>query len=173
MSPTFESGTVIVTSRLAPEFKHGDVVVFVRNGETLVKRVAFLPGDRILELGFRGRWLIPQNDFLLSVASKDHYAKRHTLIHDGQLYVLGDNEAVSLDSRSFGPIPISSVLGKVLARSRPELVDGFAGSSIFDDRSSRFVTRSVPLPTALAKRAEAFLARRDTPRIGHANLPSE
>jgi nickel-type superoxide dismutase maturation protease len=40
--------------------------------------------------------------------------KRLQSVTDGKLFVVGDNLAASTDSRSFGPIPTSSVIGVVM-----------------------------------------------------------
>ena len=40
---------------------------------------------------------------------------RHLRIPSGYCYVAGDNASVSIDSRSFGPIRISAIRGKVFA----------------------------------------------------------
>jgi signal peptidase I len=35
------------------------------------------------------------------------------------LYLLGDNRTDSVDSRTFGPVPVPSVVGRVVARVFP------------------------------------------------------
>lgn len=90
MEPTFHDGQVVLVGKgglLFGPLKHGDVVVFTRNGELLVKRVVALPYE-IAPDGTR----VPAN----------------------HIYVVGDNLEVSEDSRIFGPIPLNSVIGKVL-----------------------------------------------------------
>ena len=37
-----------------------------------------------------------------------------TAIPEGKVFVMGDNRSVSLDSRSFGPIEISSIIGRAV-----------------------------------------------------------
>lgn len=90
MEPTFHDGQVVLVGKgglLFGPLKRGDVVVFTRNGELLVKRVVALPYET---------------------------APDGTLVPANHLYVVGDNVEVSEDSRAFGPIPLSSVIGKVL-----------------------------------------------------------
>jgi signal peptidase I len=36
-----------------------------------------------------------------------------------EYYVMGDNRDVSLDSRTFGPVPLDSIIGEVLLRFYP------------------------------------------------------
>lgn len=119
MDPTFHNGQWLLVRRLnwpSPPLKVGDVVVFHKDGELLVKRVAALGGELIpaeqqLPLIRRsprhpGRWLQP-------VAAT---AER---VPEGQLYVLGDNPPVSDDSRSFGPVPVSTLIGRVIRWKDP------------------------------------------------------
>jgi signal peptidase I len=51
--------------------------------------------------------------------ANDAAASRPERVPPGHLFVLGDNRGHSDDSRSFGPIPIASVLGRVLHWTRP------------------------------------------------------
>ena len=71
----------------------GDLVAFeMGTGDDrriLLKRVAGLPGDSVPVAG-----------------------AAPVVVPPGDLYVLGDNRAESVDSRSFGPIPIASVVGR-------------------------------------------------------------
>ncbi|XP_058099651.1 uncharacterized protein LOC131244003 [Magnolia sinica] len=76
------------------KFTHGDVVVFrspKNHKETLVKRLIAIPGD----------WIrIPESYEILKIP-------------EGHCWVEGDNSAFSMDSRSFGPIPLALVQGRV------------------------------------------------------------
>jgi signal peptidase I len=105
----------------------GDIVVFSHppldhcpgpDGD-LVKRVIALPGQTIYSSGNRiyvnGRPLaepyLPRDDPLgPPVASSQHPYR----VPPGEFYVLGDNRADSCDSRYWGPIKGSSIIGKVV-----------------------------------------------------------
>ncbi len=81
----------------------GDIIVIKgeKPGEYLVKRVYALEGDSV--------------DF--SNQPKDwDFTKGKFVVPEGHVYVLGDNAAVSEDSRSFGPVPNGQILGKVIER---------------------------------------------------------
>ena len=45
--------------------------------------------------------------------------KRALSVHDGQVFLVGDNAEHSTDSRHFGPVPLSSVVGKAVYRYAP------------------------------------------------------
>jgi signal peptidase I len=85
----------------------------------LVKRVIALPGQTIYSSGnsiyINGRLLaepyLPQYDPLgPPIASSQHPYR----VPAGEFYVLGDNRADSCDSRYWGPITGSSIIGKVV-----------------------------------------------------------
>ncbi len=95
--------------------KRGDLVAFeMGTGDDrriLLKRVAGLPGDSIAIV----------NGVVSVNGSPSSSSDRATLdrsnvapfsVPQGDLYVLGDNRAQSVDSRSFGPIPVASVIGR-------------------------------------------------------------
>jgi signal peptidase I len=96
----------------------------------LVKRVIALPGQTIYSAGnsiyVNGRLLaesyLPRYDPLgPPIASKEHPYR----VPPGEFYLLGDNRADSCDSRYWGPVKGSSIIGKVVLvwwhDSHPEL----------------------------------------------------
>jgi signal peptidase I len=109
------------------DVREGDIVVFSHPplddcpgppGD-LVKRVIALPGQTIYSSGpsifVNGRLLaepyLPRYDPLgPPIASRQH----PYLVPPGEFYLLGDNRADSCDSRYWGPIKGSTILGKVL-----------------------------------------------------------
>ncbi len=112
------------------DVREGDIVVFShppldhcggpQEGD-LVKRVIALPGQTIYSSGnsiyVNGRLLaepyLPHDDPLgppIPDASSQHPYR----VPPGEFYMLGDNRADSCDSRYWGPIQGSSIIGKVV-----------------------------------------------------------
>jgi signal peptidase I len=108
------------------DVREGDIVVFTHppldtcpGAGDLVKRVIALPGQTIYSSGnsiyINGRLLsepyLPHYDPLgPAIASKQHPYQ----VPAGDFYVLGDNRSDSCDSRFWGPIKGSSIIGKVI-----------------------------------------------------------
>jgi len=110
------------------DVREGDVVVFSHpplehcggpQKDDLVKRVIALPGQTIYSSGnsiyVNGRLLaepyLPHYDPLgPPIASRQHPYR----VPPGEFYMLGDNRADSCDSRYWGPIKGSSIIGKVV-----------------------------------------------------------
>ncbi len=121
------------------DVRAGEIVVFThpprdhcpgpQQGD-LVKRVIALPGQTIYTSGnsiyINGRLLaepyLPHYDPLgPAIASRQHPYR----VPPGDFYLLGDNRAISCDSRYWGPIKGSSIVGKVVLlwwhNGRPDL----------------------------------------------------
>lgn len=75
MEPTLNKGSIILGSRIFKDLDVGDIVIFKRNGQLLVKRIAATEGQQV-----------ERNGELITVP-KDSF------------YILGDNESCSYDSR--------------------------------------------------------------------------
>jgi signal peptidase I len=126
MEPEFHDGDRLVVNKLAyrlGDVRRGDIVVIDTSqvsetthqlGETLVKRVVGLPGevvqasdDRVLVDGQ------PLDEPWLEGAPTAPFGPME--VPEGSLFVLGDARGVSIDSRTFGPVPIDAVVGRVEA----------------------------------------------------------
>src|SRR3954447_3586238 len=124
MEPTLRSGALSVLDRSyyrSHPLCRDDIVVFRLGGETYIKRVYALPGER--------QDLLRYNDDvgneLLDPAAAARLRRLRAAgqlpdcrvvsltIPRGHCFVLGDNSPLSIDSRTFGPIPISAILGRV------------------------------------------------------------
>ncbi len=112
----------------------GDVVVFskpkdlVSNDKDLIKRVIGLPGDKVSftdgHVDIDGRPLVePYLDH--GTITSNIPGQRQCTVADpcvvpkGQIFVMGDNRGDSEDSRYFGTIPESTVVGRAVARIWP------------------------------------------------------
>jgi signal peptidase I len=116
MSPTFADGQILVAKRLDHKPQVGDVVIMNRDGDTIIKRIARVPGDCIEEayVPLMHRWIEIMTPATRSLVRRGVLACRVTRVPDGQVYVLGDNPDVSLDSRMFGTLPVASIRGFVV-----------------------------------------------------------
>jgi signal peptidase I len=133
MVPTLAAGTdvlVVKTRALTGPVKAGDIVVLREpegsgcssggsGSRDVVKRVIGLPGETIWSV--RGRiyvngqrlnepgWYNPPFGEIGSTEIA------RTAIPQGSYFVMGDNRTDTCDSRSFGPIPKSLLVGRVVA----------------------------------------------------------
>jgi signal peptidase I len=132
MVPTLAVGDRIAVQKafFSPgDVREGDIVVFSHPPldrcsapqDDLVKRVIALPGQSIYSAGdtiyVNGRPLaepyLPASDPLgppIPNATSQHPYR----VPSGEFYVMGDNRADSCDSRFWGPITGSSIIGRVV-----------------------------------------------------------
>jgi signal peptidase I len=126
MRPTLQPGDQVLVDKLAYRggaMPHrGDLAVFhdPRTGEILLKRVVAVGGDEVgLEDGVlvvNGRRPVePYAD----QKSIDSVYFGPVTVRQGSFFVLGDNRANSEDSRAFGSVPTSSLIGRARARVWP------------------------------------------------------
>ena len=137
MERTLEPGQYVLVDKLSPRwdpYSRGDVVVFsppetwTSDPTPFIKRVIGLPGDRV---EIRDDGLVYINGTGLqepytyknsagvnepTVASSDQAS---WVIPAGQLFVMGDHRGKSADSRVFGPIAQTSVIGRAFVRYWP------------------------------------------------------
>ena len=142
MEPTLQIGDRILVNKLSYHLhgvSRGDIVVFGRPAaedcggpevNDLVKRVIGLPGD-VLSLSqghvyVDGRrlnetWLPPSEQGITSAGPPGNAANlaRPYRVPADNYYVMGDNRTDSCDSRYWGSIPRSLIVGKVELRVWP------------------------------------------------------
>ncbi|MGC2486874.1 MAG: signal peptidase I [Acidimicrobiales bacterium] len=132
MKPTLYVGNRIMVDKLAVEFGHiniGDIVVFKAppavatkcsdDVPDLVKRVIGLPGDVLTSKG--------NTIYVNGVALKENWSHYEPLgpaigrvvVPQGQYFMMGDNHADSCDSRYWGTVPRSDIIGKVFLKFWP------------------------------------------------------
>lgn len=125
MEPTLHNGDVVMVSRRPPpvaDLARGDLVVFRWHGQgpQTLKRVVGLGGDVVVVRDAalfvnRERVAEPYVDHALI----DGYYSATFTVPQGSVFVLGDNRGNSLDSRDFGPVSGSDLVGRVLLRIWP------------------------------------------------------
>ena len=129
MEPTLYENHYLIVNKLAyktGEPERGDIIVFESDLETddgdkklLIKRIIGLPGETIKVTGgnvyIDGQLLAEEylKDGITPGEIEDCY------IEDGELFVMGDNRIVSIDSRELGCINEETVLGKAVLRLFP------------------------------------------------------
>ncbi len=125
MLPTLQIGDRIVVIKLGYTIRRGDIVVFTRppqdvgtQDKDLVKRVIGLPGETISSRGntvlINGRplkepWLPRPTALCAETAENIPLTK----IAPGHYFVMGDCRGDSADSRVWGTLPGSLVVGRV------------------------------------------------------------
>ena len=112
--------------------KRGDVVVFDppfpydASGKQFVKRIIAIPGDTIENSS--GIILVNGKPFGNDFGTTSEISEvPKTLVPEGYYYVLGDNRNSSNDSRNFGFVPRTSIIGRVWVIYWP-----FSNFKIFD-----------------------------------------
>jgi signal peptidase I len=124
MRPTLQRGDDVLLDKLAPRLRalrRGELVTFnsPQDGALVLKRIVGVAGDTIeirdavLYVNDK-RVHEPQVD----LAAFDATYFGPVCVPAGQVFVLGDNRAVSVDSRAYGGIPVGAVTGRVLLTLR-------------------------------------------------------
>ncbi|MFM7686131.1 MAG: signal peptidase I [Actinomycetota bacterium] len=125
MRPTLDDGNALVIDKLSYQFRDpriGEIVTarLPDTGESVVKRVVAVGGDSI---GFYdGTMLLndePVDDSYALRKDMQGYFWGPITVPEGYVFLLGDNYQESTDSRTYGPLPVDSVDGRLLVRFWP------------------------------------------------------
>lgn len=135
MEPNFHDHEYLIIDEITYRFsepKRGDIVVFKypqNPQEYFIKRVVGLPGEKIQ---VKDGNVLVYNDTYKDGAVLDEtylseenanrtYSPHEDIISldDNEYYVMGDNRNSSKDSRNFGPVDRSFLVGRVLFRGWP------------------------------------------------------
>ncbi|MBQ3115800.1 MAG: signal peptidase I [Clostridia bacterium] len=118
MSPTLESGDEIIASKYK-KAKGGDVVVISgeKKGELIIKRVIAVGGQTVkIENGlvYVDGEAISEPYLKEQASTEAHLWNGEITIKDNEVFFLGDNRAVSEDSRSgYGTCSVDQIVGVV------------------------------------------------------------
>ncbi len=149
MEPTLYENNYLFLSKQAytifGEPERGDIVVFhsgltaINGGEKLlIKRIIALPGDKIAimdgKVYLNGE--VYKEDYIKDGITNG-YLETYT-VPDGQVFCMGDNRLVSIDSRDYrvGCVDIDSIVGKAVFRLTPFQIMGGAGSWTQDSKEA-------------------------------------
>lgn len=110
MEPTLRPGQLALAVRHFGALRRGDIVLVRRGPDILIKRVAYLPGDRVATA---------DQPLFRSVRDYFEHGRDHRslFVPKGRVVVLGDNRLHSDDSRRFGPVPLHDITGRIVAVS--------------------------------------------------------
>lgn len=123
MDPTLVDGQFVVALKNS-DFEIGDITAFYYNNKILIKRVIASQGDWV-DIDMDG------NVFVNGIQLEEPYLQEKSLgecnidlpyqVPDGRVFVMGDDRAISLDSRTtaVGCISKEQILGQVVLRCWP------------------------------------------------------
>jgi signal peptidase I len=125
-SPTMEK-TIFPGDRLfvaeGSGIRRGDVVVLrvparqSRTSSLFIKRVIGLPGDRVACCNAKGQLTVngkPLDETYVYPGNRAALSRFSVTLGRGQIWVMGDHRNISVDSRKWGPVPLSGVVGRVV-----------------------------------------------------------
>ena len=129
MKPTYKSGDILACRSIGYKPKNNDaVIVYMKNvdndyaynvqnyqvNELYVKRIVATPGDTITY--DETLKTISVNDIVVEQSYGDRWRlKTNTIkLKEDEYFIMGDNRGDSTDSRNFGPVKKSDIVGKVM-----------------------------------------------------------
>lgn len=131
MEPTFHENEYLIIDEITYRFRppmRGEVVVFKYpdvQKDYFLKRVIGLPGERVKVSG--GKITVYNKEHPEGIEVEEKYlpadlptlGEQDVTLTENQLFVLGDNRPNSFDSRRFGPVDHSQIVGRVVVRGWP------------------------------------------------------
>lgn len=139
MEPTFHTNEYLIVDQLSYEIgspQRGEVIIFrypLIPSRFFIKRVIGLPGETIKITGTKVEIKKPgESTFFTLPEPYIEFQKDSSIemtLKSDEYFVMGDNRMASLDSRSWGPLKKSFVVGKAFLRLfPPSKIDFLPGS---------------------------------------------
>ncbi|MDP2705279.1 MAG: signal peptidase I [Patescibacteria group bacterium] len=129
MDPTFKNGDYLIVDEISYRFgepQRGEVLIFKypkNPSQAFIKRIIGLPGET-LEIQ-NGHVTVKNDAYPEGLELSEEYVKyvqssyMTVTLADDEYFVMGDNRAGSLDSRTWGPLKRSFFIGKPFVRLLP------------------------------------------------------
>lgn len=113
MSPALNNGDILLLNKYYTDYERFNIVVLNESviGDAVIKRIVGMPGEEIeIENGSLYINKLKYEDIFSDYIMGD---MESIILGENEYFVLGDNREVSLDSRSFGAVNESDLLGIV------------------------------------------------------------
>lgn len=168
MQSTLEPGQYVLVDKLTPRwasYRRGDIIVFrppeaAGDAVPFIKRVIGIPGDTV-ELR-NGQVFVNDLELDESYLYRDSEGQTEPTdpsiagatqwhVAAGQLLVMGDHRQESSDSRGFGPIDVSDVIGRAWLRYWPLDAFGVLPTQLYPELAE--APRGRPMPHGIARRS--------------------
>jgi signal peptidase I len=125
MLTSLENGDFLLVQRGYDAPLRGDIIVYEGTGDagepvSVVKRVIGVPGDAIEVVSGKAYINGAEEvcDYCVTIAEGDT-STEPLIVPEGQVFTLGDNRPVSLDSRHYGPVSLERVSGRAVFVAAP------------------------------------------------------
>ncbi|KKR53452.1 MAG: Signal peptidase I [Parcubacteria group bacterium GW2011_GWA1_40_21] len=131
MDPTFANGQYLIVDRISYRFeepKRGDVIIFRYPLDTkkfFIKRIIGLPSETMEIQGAQVAIKDKESEKSLALiepyldAKKSEDYRKSISLKDDEYFVMGDNRTESSDSRIWGPLKRSLIVGRPFVRLFP------------------------------------------------------
>lgn len=128
MEPTFNDGNYLLIDELSYNFRapeRGEVVVFKYPNDPssyFIKRIIGLPNETVTIRGGKVSVKDARGTEVLSepyVLQGDTASNAERVLGGAEYFVMGDNRNFSFDSRNWGPVPATNIVGVVRFRLWP------------------------------------------------------
>lgn len=119
MKPTLQPNSLVLANATDTSYNIGDVVLAEENSELIIKRIAFVSRQKfpIVDLGIRRYQPLPnfKDPEVHMKYLRDHGIDSYMyVVPEGHVFLIGDNESESEDSRTFGSIPVKNIKAKII-----------------------------------------------------------
>ncbi|MFA5420456.1 MAG: signal peptidase I [Patescibacteria group bacterium] len=134
MEPNFHDHEYLIIDEISYRFngpERGDIVVFrypLNPKEYFIKRIIALPGESVAIIDGdiiiynnenQNGFVLDESNYLSDNIQTYSSDEEIRVLKSNEYFVMGDNRHASKDSRTFGPVNESFIIGKVLLRAWP------------------------------------------------------